>query len=157
MGGLRKRPPRTEDLRERDAWRRVQDDDNFSKANKVVGGTENNIVTLTDDGDIQDSGKSFDDVKLKKARVVTVSVDYEALEIDEIIWVDASAGDVTITLYPSATIQGQEFIVEKIDTTFNKVIVAGAGSDTVNGDPSFDLLLQYESVQPRSTGAGYLI
>lgn len=157
MPGLRRRPPRTEDTRERDAWRRVQDDDNFSKANKVVGGTENNIVTLTDDGDIQDSGKSFDDVKLKKARTVTTSVDYEALEIDEVIWVDASLGDVTITLYPSATIQGQEFIVEKIDSTFNKVIVAGSGSDTVNGGPTFDLLLQYESVQPRSTGAGYLI
>jgi hypothetical protein len=157
MGGLRRKPPRTEDRRERDAWRRVQDDDNFSKANKVVDGVENNTVTLTNDGDIQDSGKSFDDIILKKRRTITTSVDYEVLEIDEIIWVDASAGDVTVTLYSSATVQGQEFIVEKIDSTTNKVIVAGSGSDTVNGDPTFDLLLQYESVQPRSTGAGYLI
>ena len=157
MAGIKRRPPRTEDPRERDAWRRTQDDDNFSKANKVVGGTENNIVTLTDDGDIQDSGKSFDDVILKKRRTVTVSVDYTVLVLDEIIWVDATAGDVTITLFPAATIQGQEFIIEKIDSTFNKVTVAGSGGDLVNGDPSFDLLLKYESVQPRSTGAGYLI
>lgn len=157
MGGLKRRIPRTDNLRERDGWRRGQDDDNFLKANKVIGGTENNIVTLTSDGDIQDSGLSFDDVKLKKARVVTVTADYTVLELDEVIWVDASAGDVTITLFPAATIQGQEFIVEKIDSTTNKVIVAGDGSETVNGDPSFDLLLQYESVQPRSTGSNYLI
>lgn len=157
MGGVKKRIPRTEDPRERDRWRVGQDDDNFLKANKVVGGTENNIVTLTNDGDIQDSGKSFDDVKLKKARTVTVSSDYSVLLLDEIIWVDASGGPVTVTLYPSASIQGQEFIVEKIDATFNEVTVAGSGSEKVNGDPSFDLLLQYESVQPRSTGTGYLI
>lgn len=149
-------PTRTESVRERQAFRRQQNDDNFEKANKVVGGTEDNIVTLTADGDIQDSGKSFDDVKLKKANTVTVVADYTVLEINEIIWVDASAGPVIITLFPSATIQGQEFIVEKIDDTTNAVTVAGDG-ETVNGDPSFDLLLQYESVQPRSTGAGYLI
>ena len=157
MPGLKRRIPRTEDTRERDGWRRLQDDDNFLKANKVVGGTEDNIVTLTIDGDIQDSGLSFDDVKLKKAKVVTVTIDYTVLEIDEVIWVDASAGDVTITLFPASTIKGQEFIIEKIDSTTNKVIVAGSGSETVNGDPSFDLLLQYESVQPRSTGSNYLI
>ena len=28
------------------------------KANKVIGGEEDNIVTLTSDGDIQDSGQS---------------------------------------------------------------------------------------------------
>lgn len=157
MPGTRRRIPRTDDVRERDKWRLDQDDDNSKKANKVVGGTEDNIVTLTNDGDIQDSGKSFDDVILKKRNVVTVSIDYTVLEINEIIWVDASAGPVIITLFPAATIQGQEFIVEKIDTSDNYVRVAGDGVETVNGDPYFDLLLQYESVQPRSTGSNYLI
>lgn len=157
MPGLKRRIPRSEDVRERDRWRIGQDDDNFLKANKVIGGTEDNIITLTSDGDIQDSGKSFDDVKLKKARTVTVSIDYAVLLLDEVIWVDATLGDVIITLYPAATIQGQEFIIEKIDSSTNKVTVAGNGSETVNGDPSFDLLLQYESVQPRSTGSNYLI
>lgn len=157
MTATKKRPPRTENKRERDAWRRVQDDDNFDKANKVIGGVENNIVTLKSDGDIQDSGKSFNDVLLKKRAAQTIFVDYELVLLDEVIWVDATAGNVTITLYPSADIKGQEFIIEKIDSTTNTVTVAAQGSDTVNGDPSFDLLLQYESVQPRSTGTGYLI
>lgn len=157
MTATKKRPPRTDNTRERDAWRRGQDDDNFIKANKVVGGSTNNIVTLKSDGDIQDSGKSFNDVLLKKRATKTVTTDYSVLLLDEVIWVDATAENVTITLYPSADINGQEFIIEKIDSTTNTVTVAAQGSDTVNGDPSFDLLLQYESVQPRSTGAGYLI
>ncbi len=153
----RGRIPRTEDARERDGWRRFQDDDNFDKANKVVGGTEDNIVTLQADGDIQDSGKSFDDVILKKRSTRTVVNDHTVVILDEIIWVDASGGPVTVTLYPSATITGQEFIIEKIDSTDNVVTVTGDGVETVNGDPDFDLLLQYESIQPTSTGTGWLI
>lgn len=157
MTATKKRPPRTENTRERDAWRRGQDDDNFLKANKVVGGVEDNIVILKADGDIQDSGKSFNDVLLKKRATKTVTSNYSVFLLDEVIWVDATAGNVTITLYQSAEIKGQEFIIEKIDNTTNTVTVAAQGTDTVNGGPSFDLLLQYESVQPRSTGTGYLI
>lgn len=157
MPRARLRPPRTEDPRERDAWRRVQDEEDSLKANKVIGGTAGNIVTLTNDGDIQDSGKSFTDVQLKKRQAVTITADYEATILDEIIWVNDTAGDVRVTLPPSATIKGQTFIVEKISDTTNKSIVAATGTETINGDPSFDLLLQYESVEPTSTGAGYLI
>lgn len=153
----RRRPPRTEDPRERDAWRRAQDEEDSLKANKVIGGTTGNIVTLTNDGDIQDSGKSFTDVQSKKRQAVTITADYEPTFLDEIIWVDDTAGDVVVTLPPSATIKGQAFTIEKISDTTNKVTVAATGVETINGDPSFDLLLQYESVEPTSTGAGYLI
>lgn len=34
-------------------------------ANKVVGGTEDNIVTLKADGDIQDSGESIDTLRAR--------------------------------------------------------------------------------------------
>lgn len=126
------------------------------KADKVEGGAENNIVTLDSVGNIQDSGKSFSDVVLKKRSSITVDSDYEVLVADEIIWVDASAGPTLITLYPSLTIAGQTFIIEKIDSTDNYVRVAG-DSETINDDSYFDLLLQYESVEPTSTGDGYLI
>lgn len=59
------RLPRTNDPRERDGWRRHQDDDNSLKANKIVGGVEDNVVTLADDGDIKDSGVGIDDISLK--------------------------------------------------------------------------------------------
>ncbi len=157
MAQAKRRPPRTEDPRERDAWRRVQDDEDSTKANKVINGTAGNIVTLTNDGDIKDSGKSFTGVQLKKREAVTITSDYEPTFLDEIIWVDDTAGDVKVTLPPSATIKGQTFTIEKISDTTNKSTVAATGAETINGDPSFDLLLQYESVEPTSTGAGYLI
>jgi len=73
----KKRPPRTEDPREVSAWRRQQDDDNFDKANKVIGGTENNIVTLKSDGDIKDSGESIFDPNF-----TTVSLDKLIFDIN---------------------------------------------------------------------------
>ena len=36
-----------------------------TKADKVVGGTEDNIVILTTDGNIQDSGQSLTDVEAR--------------------------------------------------------------------------------------------
>ena len=99
----------------------------------------------------------FADIMYRNRLNRTVTADYTATLGDEIIWVDASAGMVTITLYPSATIAGREFIIEKIDTSANVVRIAGNGIETVNGDPYFDLLLQYESVNPRSTGSEYII
>lgn len=148
---------RTEDYRERQGFRRAQNDDNFEKANKVPGDVENNIPILDDEGDLKDSGYSFDDVKLKKSQTRTVTSDYQVVISDEIIWVDASSGAITITMISATDITGQTFIIEKIDSSNNAVTIAGNGSETINGDPSFDLLLQYESVEPTSTGTGFLI
>lgn len=153
----RLRIPRTEGVRERDRWRLEQDDDNSKKIDKVVGAPEDNIPVFDDEGGLKDSGKSFDDVQLKKQQTRTVTGNYTVVVSDVIIWVDASGGPVTVTLLSAAGITGQDMIIEKIDSTFNEVTVAADGSETINGDPSFDLLLQYESIQPTSTGAGWLI
>ena len=58
----RRRPPRTNDPREIEAWRRDQDDDNFVKANKVINGNLNHIAVLQVDGDIKDGGSSITDL-----------------------------------------------------------------------------------------------
>lgn len=150
-------PTRTEDLRERQGFRRGQNDDNFEKANKVPGDVENNIPVLDDGGDLKDGGKSFDDIKLKKSSTRTVTNNYQVLITDEIIWVDTTAGDLTITMISAVGITGQTFTIEKIDDTDNKVIIVGSRAELINSDASFDLLLQYESVKPTSTGTGFLI
>jgi|GEM_PF-3224808 hypothetical protein len=84
---IKRRLPRTNDPREVQSWRRGQDDDNFDKANKVVGGTENNVVLLESDGDIKDSGQTLSDFLL------VGDVDGETNEIDV-----TDNGDGTITI-----------------------------------------------------------
>ncbi len=86
-----------------------------------------------------------------------ITGDYEIQPFDDIIWVDATAGLVTITLPPAADLPGKTYVIEKIDETDNEVRVMAQTGETVNGDPYFDLLEQWESVDPTSTGTGYYI
>jgi hypothetical protein len=83
----------------------------------------------------------------------TVTADYSATSNDKMIWVDAAAGAVTVTLPQASFNTGYEWIIEKIDSTANLVTIAAA--DTINGDASFDLLAQYESIRPQSNGSVY--
>lgn len=161
MGHPKRRPPRTNDPRELEAWRRGQDDDNFDKIDKVPGAEDGNIPIFDDEGGLEDSGLSFDDVKLKKSTTKTVETDYTILISDEVIWVDASSGIITITLTTVLEAlgvdSGQTFKIEKIDSTDNKVIIEGDDSETINGELTFELLLQYESVEPTAAPTEWLI
>jgi hypothetical protein len=85
--------------------------------------------------------------------VRTEIADYTVTSSDKMIWVDATAGNITITLPDASFNTGYEWIIEKIDSTANLVTIAAA--DTINGDASFDLLAQYESIRPQSNGSVY--
>ena len=138
-------PTRTKDEREIQGFRRGQNDDNFEKANKVVGGVEDNIVTLTGDGDIKDSGISFDEVVLRDSNIVYPVNNYNIGINDEIIIVNCSISDIFITL-PECN--ARTYVVQKIDSTAFKVVVSGQAGELINGNTTFELLFQYESIKP---------
>ena len=73
---------------------------------------------------------------------------YTILSTDAILLVDASIENMTLTLPTSIGIEGKTYIIEKIDSTTNIVTVDGSGAETINSDSQFDLLDQYESVEP---------
>jgi hypothetical protein len=65
------------------------------------------------------------------------------------VFVDASAGDVVLTL-PLATgqcVAGSEYQVKKIDSSSNNVIVSGTGTDTIDGTDTYYMFNQYEAVK----------
>lgn len=142
-------PTRTEDIRERQRFRLNQNDDNFEKANKVTDGTEDNIVILTEDGDIQDSGIGIDEIVIRNSNVVYVSSDYQILSNDEKVYIICSGADITVTL-PIET-ENRTYEIEKIDSTEFKGIVSGQSGELVNGESTFELLMQFESVKPTKT------
>jgi len=80
--------------------------------------------------------------------------DYTANGTDHFIPVDATSGNVVITL-PSAAVAtpfGFELHVMKIDASGHTVTIARGGSDTVNGTTTFVLSSQYSQADIRSDG-----
>jgi hypothetical protein len=59
--------------------------------------------------------------------------------------VDASAGDVTLTL-PTPVSVGQEFHFKKIDASTNNVILSGYTTDTVDGNDFVQFNIPYETL-----------
>ena len=64
----KRRPPRTNDPREVEAWRRGQDDDNFDKIDKVPDAEEGNIPEFGEEGGLEDSGSSIEDIETRSTR-----------------------------------------------------------------------------------------
>jgi hypothetical protein len=84
-------------------------------------------------------------VIIKLANYTVVESDYGRL-----ILVDASASDVTITLPPLATgANGYWVSIKKIDETANKVIVAANGAELIDGNNTYEMDAQGDSVSVR--------
>ena len=81
----------------------------------------------------------------RQEAIVAKTANYTAVESDENIFVDATAGAVAITL-PAASIDGCCISVWKTDNSVNAVTVSRAGSDTIEGANTVSLALQYDAV-----------
>lgn len=96
-------------------------------------------------------------ISFNEKDVVTKTVDYTVTAFDEIILVDATAADTTITLPTAVGNTGRSFSIKKIDASVNIVIVEGDGTETIDGDLTRSLLLQYDYIVVISDGANWLI
>jgi len=72
---------------------------------------------------------------------------------DCVIAVDASVGDVTITLPSAVGSQGRIYYVKKIDSSMNVVFVQASGGQTIDGLNTQHLSIQWESMQVISDGS----
>jgi hypothetical protein len=78
--------------------------------------------------------------------VETKTADYTATPADSIILVNATTGVKTITLPPAAGLKGKLYIIYKIDSSVNNVIIDGNGAETIDGSATKKLYYQYESL-----------
>ena len=139
-------PTRTENQREISGFRRTQNDDNFEKANKVPGDVENNIPILDGDGDLKDSGYSFDDVVLRDSNIVYAASNYAVQVNDEVIYILCSVSDITITLPADAG--SRTYKIVKADETNFKGVIAGQAGETINKNTTLELYMYGESYEP---------
>ncbi len=85
------------------------------------------------------------------------TANYTITSSDTVIMADATSGNVTITLPVASGVSGYRFFVKRTDASGNTVSVARSGSDTIDGQTSQSLALQYTSLTIVSDGSNWYI
>lgn len=85
------------------------------------------------------------------------SANYTATLSDEILVVNATSGNITITLPAASGNTGKKYTIKKSDATVNQVIIDGNASETVEGATTFSLYNQNDRVEIVCTGSGWEI
>jgi hypothetical protein len=74
-----------------------------------------------------------------------------------LVLVDASSGGITITLPASASHTNRIYTIKKIDSSGNKVTVDANASETIDGELTIDLKLQYSYITIVCDGTEWFI
>ncbi len=82
---------------------------------------------------------------------------YTITDGDNAVLADASGGAFTITLPPATKYSGVQFTVKKIDASANIVTVDADGAETIDGGANAQLTVQWESIDVRSIGTGWIL
>ena len=82
----------------------------------------------------------------------TKTSSYTITGTDVVVFANAASGAVTITLPTAASNAGYRFYVKRIDGSANACSVARSGSDTIDGQTTISLDLQYTSLTLVSDG-----
>lgn len=87
----------------------------------------------------------------------TKTSNYTVSATDTVIFANATSGNVTITLPTASTSTGYRFYIKRIDNSGNTCAVARSSSDTIDGQTSISLDLQYTSLTIVSDGSAWYI
>jgi len=80
------------------------------------------------------------------------------LSTEMVVLVDASGGDITLTLPAAASNTHKTYIIKKIDDTGNAVTVKGnANTETIDGEVSVSMHLQYQYIWIICGGSDWFI
>ena len=91
------------------------------------------------------------------ANLVTKTTAYTATIADNTILGNASAGAFSITLPTSVGATGRLYAIKKVDSSANAVTVATTLSQTIDGQTTKPLSIQYDGVQVQSDGANWVV
>ncbi len=107
-------------------------------------GTTSPLVTLDVNGGIA-------------ANLVTKTADYTATALDHTILVNATSGNVTITLPAAATVQHQILVIKRLDSSANTITIDANASETIDGQTTTTLRDQYNAITIQSDGSNWFI
>ncbi len=88
-------------------------------------------------------------------KLISTTTDFTATENEVVILADATLGNLTITLPAASGVTGRIYIVKKIDTSNNSVIVDPNSTETIDDRTSFNLNKRFASVMFISNGTSW--
>jgi len=94
-------------------------------------------------------------VKPGKKVIRTISANDAALTSDDVIRVNASSGNVTLTLPAASTHTGYVFHIKKIDSSINAVIIDGDAAELIDGLATYSITDPLHTIQVLSNGTGW--
>lgn len=89
--------------------------------------------------------------------IVTKTTNYTATSADHTMLCDANTGSITITLPTAVGISGRVYVIKKVDSSANTVIVDGNASELIDGALTQTLTAIYESITIQSNGSAWYI
>lgn len=96
-------------------------------------------------------------LKILMDNIRTVSSNTTLTTTDDIVLVNASSGNITISLPSSSTASGKFYIIKKIDSSSNIVTIDPYSSETIDGKSTYDLTVQYQFVNIYCDGTQWFI
>lgn len=90
--------------------------------------------------------------------VITVTEDYTATGVVDVILVDASSNiTVTVTIPTAVGVNGKEYHVKKIDSSANHVDVKSMGTETIDGEDCQTITNQWTSLHLVSNNINWFV
>ena len=100
---------------------------------------------------------SSGDLSHRTIPYTTITGDTTVTASNEVVFVNASSGEVDVTLYAASSNGGRKLIIKKTDSSSNAVIILRAASETIDGATSITLYHQNESVTLMSDNSNWFI
>ena len=86
-----------------------------------------------------------------------VSANGNILATDDHIYATAGAGGITLTLPSPSSVPGQPFLIKKVDSAAGFVTINPNAAETIDGQASWQLVNQYQSVELTSDGTNWQV
>lgn len=114
------------------------------------------VIKDSDDNTLITFDNMYYNVIASYNRVIkSISGNYTVTTDEDVIFVNASGGNVVVTLYTAVGHSGYEILVKKTDSSSNTVTIDGHGTETIDGSTSKVLSNQYEAVYLTSNGSNW--
>lgn len=88
-----------------------------------------------------------------KTNVATKTTNATISGSEHVILGNAAAGQIILTLPTVNSAANQQYIIKKIDSSSNKVIISGSTNETIDGNTGYSISTQYETLTVVSDGS----
>lgn len=87
---------------------------------------------------------------------VTKTASFTASTSEAAIYrIDASSGNVTVTLPAASGVADRGWVFKRIDASLNTVVIDPNGAEAIDGQPTWSLIMQYDDIDINSNGTDW--